>query len=98
MEIKYLPRSLWDVFNDFKPLVNTVKAKNLWEGISLLLRLGLYNFAQLVYYEIIDDLTTVERYILNANFKLIAKDLEYFPIVNKFPVDKLPNSAELVCS
>uniref|UniRef100_A0A1B0FP20 Uncharacterized protein n=1 Tax=Glossina morsitans morsitans TaxID=37546 RepID=A0A1B0FP20_GLOMM len=37
----------------------------------------------------------VERYILNANFKLIAKDLEYFPIVNKFPVDKLPNSAEL---
>lgn len=97
IDIKNLPQSRWEIFNDFEPTLTTDRAKYFWKAIKILLRLGLYIFGQWLYDDIAPECSEVERYILEASFKLFTNQLENFTIVKDFPIDYLPNATTLVC-
>uniref|UniRef100_A0A1A9ZEV3 Uncharacterized protein n=1 Tax=Glossina pallidipes TaxID=7398 RepID=A0A1A9ZEV3_GLOPL len=96
IEIDNLPTSRWEIFNDFEPTLRTEKAKYFWEAITCLLKLGLYIFAQWLYEDIAEQLPTIERYILDASFKLATNQVEDFHIVETLQVDSPMNAADLL--
>lgn len=97
IEIDNLPTSRWEIFNHFEPTLQTEKAKYFWKAITCLLKLGLYIFAQWLYEDIAEQLPTIERYILDASFKLATNQVEDFDIVETLQVDSPMNAADLVC-
>ncbi|KAL9924979.1 uncharacterized protein ACN2A1_010355 [Glossina fuscipes fuscipes] len=69
-KIEYIPKSRWQIFNNFQPKLGTERQTYFWKACEALLQLGLYHFAWLLFEEIADELEEVERYILNTSFKL----------------------------
>uniref|UniRef100_A0A1A9ZEV4 Uncharacterized protein n=1 Tax=Glossina pallidipes TaxID=7398 RepID=A0A1A9ZEV4_GLOPL len=72
-EIKYIPKSRWEIFNNFEPKLKTQKGKFFWKACEFLLKLGLYYFALFLFDVIADELEEAERYIVDASFKLAVK-------------------------
>uniref|UniRef100_A0A1A9WW83 Uncharacterized protein n=1 Tax=Glossina brevipalpis TaxID=37001 RepID=A0A1A9WW83_9MUSC len=95
IEINKMPKTRWEIFNDFKPTLQTEIANYFWKGITFLLNLGLYIFAQWLYEDIADQLPKIERYILEASFRLAIDQVDDFQIVKTFQMDSPQNAAKL---
>uniref|UniRef100_A0A1A9UW01 Uncharacterized protein n=1 Tax=Glossina austeni TaxID=7395 RepID=A0A1A9UW01_GLOAU len=83
-DIKYIPKSRWQMFNDFQPKLKTERQMHFWKVCELLLQLGLYHFARLLFEDIADELQKIERYILNTSFKLAVNLIEPNLITRRF--------------
>uniref|UniRef100_A0A1A9W422 Tetratricopeptide repeat protein n=1 Tax=Glossina brevipalpis TaxID=37001 RepID=A0A1A9W422_9MUSC len=73
IEIKYIPKSRWEIFNNFTPKLITKKGIFFWKGCQFLLQFGLYYFAWLLFEDIANELEEIERYIIDTSFKLAVK-------------------------
>uniref|UniRef100_A0A1A9W430 Uncharacterized protein n=1 Tax=Glossina brevipalpis TaxID=37001 RepID=A0A1A9W430_9MUSC len=73
IEIHCIPKSRWEIYNNFRPNLKTERAKFFWKACEFLLQLGLYCFARWLFDDIANEFMEVERYIIDASLKLAVK-------------------------
>uniref|UniRef100_A0A1B0ASD1 Uncharacterized protein n=1 Tax=Glossina palpalis gambiensis TaxID=67801 RepID=A0A1B0ASD1_9MUSC len=95
VESMYLPKSRWEIFNNYKPKSQSEKLQYFWEPINFLLCLGLYQFASWIFEEIADYCSEVERYILETSLKLHMGSMGGNFIPQNFVLNSEFNKAEL---
>lgn len=83
-KIKYIPKSRWQMLNNFQPNLKTKRQMYFWNACELLLQLGLYRFAWLLFEDIADELQEIERYIVNTSFQLAVNLIESNFITQSF--------------
>uniref|UniRef100_A0A1B0FP34 Tetratricopeptide repeat protein n=1 Tax=Glossina morsitans morsitans TaxID=37546 RepID=A0A1B0FP34_GLOMM len=72
-DIIRIPKSRWEIFNNFQPSLKTERGKYFWQACEFLLKLGLYYFARWLFDDIINELKKVEIYIVDASLQLAEK-------------------------
>lgn len=91
-----LPKSRWEILNNYKPNSQSEKFQYFWEPTNFLLCLGLYQFAAWMFEEVADNCSEVERYILETSLKLHMGSLGGDFIPQNFVLNSVFNKAELV--
>uniref|UniRef100_A0A1A9UW05 TPR_REGION domain-containing protein n=1 Tax=Glossina austeni TaxID=7395 RepID=A0A1A9UW05_GLOAU len=90
-----LPKSRWEIFNNYIPKSQSEKFQYFWEPINFLLCLGLYKFASWMFEEVADNCSEVERYILETSLKFHMGSIGEDFIPQNFVLNSEFNKAEL---
>ncbi|XP_075153128.1 uncharacterized protein LOC142226796 [Haematobia irritans] len=91
-ELPIIPQSLWEIYMPYEINCKSIKSSHFYKVVNLFLKLGLYEFAEWIFNEIIGEVIEVEKYFMINTFKIFSNKLELKFQMKTFPVEKFLNS------
>ncbi|XP_002132873.2 uncharacterized protein [Drosophila pseudoobscura] len=89
------PYSLWGIFLTILPEFSTIRGTVFFDVVKTFVRLGLYEFAQVVFSVVEDKCSEANRYMINTQLKILLNRLEDKFVVRTFKFGKDDRAAAM---